>query len=233
MRDGGALALLICPGYRANHRTLSPHACILQVWVFPPGDLASRRRRSYIWPSPPRAASRRSHFSARPPRKGPRRPRCGRAQARPTTPDTTAAAACGPAPPHRFQLAIQLSASLKQTSKAQALRMYGLFMVATEGDCPHGSPPEDERARAKWEAWAALRGVPRQSAQDEYCELVESLAERGAYPPARADALTRPLPGPPARGRHEGKPLLLTEGDSDQSGPCPGLKTVRCGCSVM
>ena len=131
MRDGGALALLICPGYRANHRTLSPHACILQVWVFPPGNLASRRRRSYIWPSPPRAASRRSHFSARPPRKGPRRPRCGRAQARPTTPDTTAAAACGPAPPHRFQLAIQLSASLKQTSKAQALRMYGLFMAAT------------------------------------------------------------------------------------------------------
>ena len=76
---------------------------------------------------------------------------------RPTTPDATA---------HRFQLAIQLSANLKQTSRAQALRMYGLFKAATEGDCPQGAPPEDERARAKWEAWAALRGVPRQSAHD-------------------------------------------------------------------
>ena len=144
---------------------------------------------------------------------------------RPAVPDATT---------QRFQLAIQRSSILK-TSRAQALRLYGLFKSATDGDCPPGSPPEDERERAKWEAWAALRGVPQQSAQDEYCELVESLAERGAYPPARADALTRTVPGaPPARGRHEGRPLLLTEGDSDQSGgPCPRLKTVTCGCSVM
>lgn len=134
----------------------------------------------------------------------------------------------------RFQLAILLSSNLKQTSRAQALRMYGLFKAATDGDCPAGSPPDDERDRAKWEAWAVLRGVPQQSARDEYCELVESLAERGAYPPARADALARPLPGhPPARGRHEGRPLLLTDGEDQSGGPCPRLKTVTCGCSIM
>ena len=31
----------------------------------------------------------------------------------------------------------------------------------------------------------------------------------------------------------QGRPLLLTDGEDQSGGPCPRLKTVTCGCSIM
>jgi diazepam-binding inhibitor (GABA receptor modulator, acyl-CoA-binding protein) len=68
------------------------------------------------------------------------------------------------------------------------LRLYGLYKQATAGDAPNERPGfADIAGRYKHEAWAALKGLARETAKQEYIELVESLKGGGGRrPPRRA-----------------------------------------------
>ncbi|WP_207001151.1 acyl-CoA-binding protein [Trinickia mobilis] len=56
------------------------------------------------------------------------------------------------------------------------LRLYALFKQATEGDV-HGDKPgfADIVGKYKYEAWASLKGTARDTAKQQYAELVDSL----------------------------------------------------------
>jgi len=59
---------------------------------------------------------------------------------------------------------------------ATLLKLYGLFKQATEGDVA-GDPPElfDVRGTAKFKAWKALAGMPKDVAKRNYVALVAAL----------------------------------------------------------
>ncbi|MBV8261957.1 MAG: acyl-CoA-binding protein [Paraburkholderia sp.] len=61
------------------------------------------------------------------------------------------------------------------------LRLYALFKQATEGDV-HGDKPgfTDIVGKYKHEAWAALQGTAKETARQQYIELVESLKSGAA-----------------------------------------------------
>jgi carboxylesterase len=60
------------------------------------------------------------------------------------------------------------------------LDLYALYKLATSGDVTGSRPGMlDVKGRAKWDAWAARKGVAREAAMAAYVELVERLA-RGA-----------------------------------------------------
>jgi len=56
------------------------------------------------------------------------------------------------------------------------LKLYALFKQATKGDAA-GDPPGgfDFVARAKFDAWRAVKGTPAKDAMQRYVDLVESL----------------------------------------------------------
>ncbi len=56
------------------------------------------------------------------------------------------------------------------------LRLYALYKQGSEGDA-HGPRPGifDFVAAAKFEAWEALQGLPREQAQQQYIDLARSL----------------------------------------------------------
>ena len=64
-------------------------------------------------------------------------------------------------------------------TNAQRLRFYGLFKQASEGDAPSGGGVRPGLlavvARAKFDAWAALRGVTPEEARRQYVELLRAL----------------------------------------------------------
>jgi diazepam-binding inhibitor (GABA receptor modulating acyl-CoA-binding protein) len=56
------------------------------------------------------------------------------------------------------------------------LRLYALYKQVTEGDAKGGRPGIfDLKARAKYDAWASLRGVESKSAEAMYIDLVAQL----------------------------------------------------------
>ena len=57
------------------------------------------------------------------------------------------------------------------------LQLYSLYKQATDGDLSTDPPtnPFDFVAKAKYEAWSALKGKPRESAMQEYVALVNKL----------------------------------------------------------
>ena len=57
------------------------------------------------------------------------------------------------------------------------LRMYSLYKQATEGDAPAEGPsnPFDFVAKAKYDAWAKLKGTSTDAAMTEYVGIVEGL----------------------------------------------------------
>ncbi len=56
------------------------------------------------------------------------------------------------------------------------LKLYGFYKQATRGDVQGKRPGMlDMAGRAKYDAWAALRGMDRESAMQDYINLVESL----------------------------------------------------------
>ncbi|SAM03201.1 hypothetical protein [Absidia glauca] len=62
-------------------------------------------------------------------------------------------------------------------SKENKLKFYGYFKQATTGDCTIGKPNLFEFvARAKWDAWNALKGMEPEVAMLGYVELAERLA---------------------------------------------------------
>jgi acyl-CoA-binding protein len=67
----------------------------------------------------------------------------------------------------------------ERPSNDTLLQLYSLYKQATEGDV-HGDPPSnpfDFVNKAKYEAWTALKGKPKEVAMKEYAELVGKLRE--------------------------------------------------------
>jgi diazepam-binding inhibitor (GABA receptor modulator, acyl-CoA-binding protein) len=78
-----------------------------------------------------------------------------------------------------FEKAVEDSKSLSnRPSNDTLLQLYSLFKQATEGDANENASPTspfDFVAKAKYEAWLALKGKPQQEAQKEYVNLVSKL----------------------------------------------------------
>ena len=76
-----------------------------------------------------------------------------------------------------FDQAVADSKSLPdRPSNETLLQLYSLFKQATEGDATGDAPNMfDFVAKAKYEAWASLKGKLTETAMKEYTELVEKL----------------------------------------------------------
>jgi diazepam-binding inhibitor (GABA receptor modulator, acyl-CoA-binding protein) len=58
------------------------------------------------------------------------------------------------------------------------LKLYSLYKQSTEGDVDGERPGfADFKGRAKYDAWAELKGTSREKAMQEYIDLVEKLKE--------------------------------------------------------
>lgn len=79
----------------------------------------------------------------------------------------------------QFESAVARSKELtKRPSNEQLLQLYGLFKQATDGDVSGERPGGfDFKAIAKYDAWAELKGKPKDEAKKEYISLVEKLQQ--------------------------------------------------------
>ncbi|MBL0306264.1 MAG: acyl-CoA-binding protein [Chitinophagaceae bacterium] len=78
----------------------------------------------------------------------------------------------------QFEKAIADSKSLtEKPSNDTLLQLYSLYKQATDGDINIEPPsnPFDFVAKAKYEAWAALKGKSTANAMTDYVELVKKL----------------------------------------------------------
>ena len=56
------------------------------------------------------------------------------------------------------------------------LKIYALYKQSTEGDCEGKRPGfTDMVGRAKYDAWASIKGKSSEEAMQEYVDLIESL----------------------------------------------------------
>lgn len=61
-------------------------------------------------------------------------------------------------------------------SNDDALKLYGLFKQAQEGDNKNEQPSFYQlEAKAKWNAWNAKKGTPKEQAEKEYIALAKQL----------------------------------------------------------
>jgi len=77
----------------------------------------------------------------------------------------------------RFEQAQADSKNLSERpDNATLLKIYALFKQAGSGN-PEGKRPgfTDLIARAKWDAWDALKGTPKEAAMQQYVDLIETL----------------------------------------------------------
>ena len=78
----------------------------------------------------------------------------------------------------QFEQAVEESKSLSERpSNETLLQLYSLYKQSTEGDNETDPPsnPFDFVAKAKYEAWASLKGKSTTDAMTEYVELVKKL----------------------------------------------------------
>jgi acyl-CoA-binding protein len=78
-----------------------------------------------------------------------------------------------------FETAVAQSKQLpSRPDNETLLRLYSLFKQATEGDINAENQPGmfDFVAKAKYDAWLKLKGLPPNEARQQYIELVKSLA---------------------------------------------------------
>ena len=77
----------------------------------------------------------------------------------------------------RFEEAVADSRRLdERPDNATLLQLYALYKQATEGDNTGKKPSfSDIVARAKWDAWTALKGTSAEDAKQKYVDLIESL----------------------------------------------------------
>ena len=78
----------------------------------------------------------------------------------------------------QFEQAIADSKELSEKpSNDTLLQLYSLFKQGSEGDVNIEAPsnPFDFVAKAKYEAWSALKGKTKDAAMSEYIELVSKL----------------------------------------------------------
>ena len=76
-----------------------------------------------------------------------------------------------------FEQAVADSKALSERpSNDTLLQLYSLYKQATEGDVNGDAPaPFDFVAKAKYEAWSAIRGKSKEAAMQEYIDLVNKL----------------------------------------------------------
>ncbi len=76
-----------------------------------------------------------------------------------------------------FEQAVAASTQLpEKPDNATLLRIYSLYKQATEGDVQGKRPGfTDMVGRAKYDAWAAVKGKSADEAMQEYVDLIESL----------------------------------------------------------
>ncbi len=76
-----------------------------------------------------------------------------------------------------FDAAIARSKTLTtRPDNTTLLRLYGLYKQGSVGDATGERPGlTDFVARAKWDAWAALRGTPREQAMQAYIDTLQTL----------------------------------------------------------
>ena len=80
----------------------------------------------------------------------------------------------------QFEQAIADSKSLSEKPGNEVLlRLYSLFKQSTEGDLIGEAPtnPFDFVNKAKYEAWAGLKGKTNEESMQEYIDLVGKLKE--------------------------------------------------------
>ena len=78
----------------------------------------------------------------------------------------------------QFEQAVADSKELSEKpSNDTLLQLYSLYKQASEGDVNIDAPsnPFDFVAKAKYEAWDALKGKTKEAAMQEYIELVSKL----------------------------------------------------------
>jgi acyl-CoA-binding protein len=76
-----------------------------------------------------------------------------------------------------FEAAVAASKQLpEKPDNMTLLKLYALYKQATEGDVEGKRPGfSDMVGRAKYDAWAAVKGKSGDDAMQEYTELIESL----------------------------------------------------------
>jgi diazepam-binding inhibitor (GABA receptor modulating acyl-CoA-binding protein) len=78
----------------------------------------------------------------------------------------------------QFELAAEESKNLSERpSNDSLLQLYSLYKQATMGDVDTEPPgnPFDFVAKAKYDAWAGLKGKSKEAAMREYINLVDKL----------------------------------------------------------
>ena len=78
---------------------------------------------------------------------------------------------------HRFQAAADASKQLgKRPDNDTLLKLYATFKQGSNGDVEGKRPGfTDLVGRAKYDAWAKLKGTPKEDAMQQYIDLVEAL----------------------------------------------------------
>lgn len=81
----------------------------------------------------------------------------------------------------RFQQASEESTKLsKRPDNKTLLKLYALFKQGSTGDVEGDRPGfTDLVGRAKYDAWAELKGTSPDEAKQQYIDLVESLKKEG------------------------------------------------------
>jgi len=75
-----------------------------------------------------------------------------------------------------FEAALSGVKTLPDQPPNVLLELYGLYKQATSGDAGGKRPGVfDLKGRAKYDAWAARKGMTRDAAMDEYVALVDKL----------------------------------------------------------
>jgi diazepam-binding inhibitor (GABA receptor modulating acyl-CoA-binding protein) len=78
----------------------------------------------------------------------------------------------------QFEQAVANSKTLpEKPDNDTLLKLYSLYKQSTEGDVSGDGPANafDFVAKFKYEAWAKLKGVSKESAMEQYVQLVQSL----------------------------------------------------------
>lgn len=78
----------------------------------------------------------------------------------------------------RFTAAVANSKTLSEKPDNETLlQLYSLYKQATEGDNKDAGPsnPFDFVAKFKHEAWEKLKGMTKETAMEQYADLVEKL----------------------------------------------------------
>lgn len=78
----------------------------------------------------------------------------------------------------QFEAAVANSKNLSERpDNPTLLKIYALYKQATAGDVSEARPGfSDFVARAKWDAWNALKGQTADQAMQGYIDLIESLS---------------------------------------------------------